>query len=96
VTAEPRWNDLLSTRHSDARFLVVAPGTAKAMPELNAVEMMPDVPRACGTFGSPAEGDDLQLGRRYVDSVTGLTLLCVWPGSGFLSYRGRPLVVEQT
>jgi hypothetical protein len=41
-----------------------------------------------------ASGPGLLLGKRYVDEVSGIEVLCVKPGPGDLSADGRPLTVK--
>jgi hypothetical protein len=46
-----------------------------------------------GPAGEGADGGTL-LGKRYVDDVTGLEVLCTKPGAGGLAVDGRPLAIK--
>ena len=95
MTERPACLDVLSSSASRARFLVIETGIADGMPSINGGVMMSrGKPQACSTAkGLEADGD-LRGGERYVDVVTGLTLLCVRPGRGPLCYDGRRLSLE--
>jgi hypothetical protein len=88
-------DEVLRSSVSDATFLVIEPGSADSMPTMNAVAMFKGRLRSCSTTADPATDCDLRGGERYVDVVTGLTLLCVWPGRGVLCYEGRRLTSQQ-
>ena len=42
----------------------------------------------------PAAGEGAQLGKRYVDELTGLELLCTKPGSAVPAADGRELTLK--
>ncbi len=56
-------------------------------------EVVGDV--AAGGSGSPhADGEGVQLGKRYADEELGLELLCTKAGAGSLAVDGRPLALK--
>jgi hypothetical protein len=79
---------------SEARFIVMEVGTATTMPSLAHDVVVQGSRMACGTDASATGDTGLQGGRRYRDHVTGLTLMCIWPGEGPLAYEGRELLPE--
>jgi hypothetical protein len=85
----PGAGDVLCSAVSDARFLVVDPGTAVSMPCLDGMRLFRGKPHPCSMAACSAADCELQGGQCYVDPVTGLTLLCIWPGRGTLHYDGR-------
>ena len=86
--------DVLRSSVSDARFLVLDAGTAGGLPSIGGVELFPGEPGACSMARGPAVDDDLRGGQRYIDAVTGLTLLCIQSGHGPLCYQGRYLIAD--
>lgn len=90
VPERPRFGDVLGNSQAEARFLVIDPGAAARMPSLDGVALCRGNPQPCSKKSAlPAVACNLQGGRRYIDELTGLTLLCVWPGEGSLRYEGR-------
>jgi hypothetical protein len=85
--------DLLCSPVSTARFIVVAAGTAVEMPTVDGVPLAPSRPQPCAATrrGQPFP---LRGGQRYVDTQTGLIIMCVQPGDGALQYAGRSLTTE--
>jgi len=93
MTRGPRSGDVLCSPVSDARFLVIEPGTAAGMPSLAGVVLSPGEPHPCSK-AAEATGCDVEGGGRYFDPITELSLLCIWPGRGSLRYEDRELVPE--
>jgi hypothetical protein len=94
MSDRPRTGDVLCSGASNARFFVVDGGSAARMPRLGGAKMARGERQPCS---EPVSGGDqcvLQGGRRYVDPATGLTLLCIQPGEGALSYEDRPMVQQ--
>lgn len=91
MSDRPSVGDWLLDSVSEARFVVIEPGAAVAMPSLNGVALLHGRPQPCSAVAQARPDCEVQGGQRYVDPVTGLTLLCVWPGSGSISYDGRTL-----
>jgi hypothetical protein len=95
MNERPGFGDVLCNSLSDARFLVIDPGAAARMPSLDGVALGRGNPQPCSKkLARPAADGDVQGGRRYVDLMTGLTLLCTWPGEGSLRYEGRPMTPD--
>jgi hypothetical protein len=91
MTTRPAAGDVLFSAVSDARFLVTDAGAAAAMPSIDEVPLVLGRREPCSKAVRFTRDDDLSGGQRYVDAVTGLTLLCIWPGRGSLGYQGRRL-----
>jgi hypothetical protein len=91
MTSRAAAGDVLFSPVSDARFLVTDPGAAAAMPSVDDVPLILGTREPCSKAVHFIQDDGLQGGQRYVDAVTGLTLLCIWPGRGSLGYQGRRL-----
>jgi len=89
MNERPGFGDVLCASVSDARFLIIDPGTAVRMPSLDGVPLDRGKPQPCSRPPLPADDCHLLGGQQYVDRVTGLTLLCVWPGRGSLTCEGR-------
>lgn len=85
--------DVLCSPDSQARFLVLEVGSALGMPKLGSRLLARGRPLPCST-AEAVDGAELHVGRRYVDLVTGLTLLCIAPGRGTLRFEGRTLCVS--
>jgi hypothetical protein len=83
---------VLSSRTSEALFLVLITGTSASMPQLDDVDLVPDSPRPCSMIAGNQQAADYQGGRRYTHPGSGLVLLCVWPGRGVLTHLGSQLV----
>lgn len=83
--------DVLCSPASEARFVVIEAGTAKAAPETGGAVMVRGKRQRCSIVEIPAADCDLLGGQRYADPVTGLVLLCVRPGRGPLCYEGRQM-----
>ncbi|SPM31555.1 hypothetical protein [Mycobacterium terramassiliense] len=49
---------------------------------------------AAGAAGQPTAENDTVLGKRYVDTDTGLEVLCTKAGPGVLSADGRQLTIK--
>jgi hypothetical protein len=90
----PRTGDVLCSPESDARFLVIDPGTAVGMPSLAGVTLSPGEPHPCSKVADATTGRDIEGGERYFDPITALSLLCIWPGKGSLRFDDRELVPE--
>jgi hypothetical protein len=56
-------------------------------------EVLGDV-AAGGTGTAHADGDGVQLGKRYADEDLGLELLCTKAGTGSLAVDGKPLALK--
>jgi hypothetical protein len=78
---------------SEARFVVIETFGVD-MPSIDDVAMFRGTRQPCSTVAHPASDSDLRAGRRYVDAISGLRLLCIRPGRGSLTYQGRPLIPE--
>ena len=91
MNERPGFGDVLCTAASDARLLVVGPGAAVRMPSLDGVALRPGKGQPCSKAALFAADCELRGGSRYADPLTGLTLLCVWPGRGALRYDGRQM-----
>lgn len=87
----PAVGDVLCSTVSDARFLVTDPGAAVGMPTINGVRLVQGTGQPCSNAVHSTGDYELEGGRRYVDRVTGLTVLCIRPGQGSLLYQGRRL-----
>jgi hypothetical protein len=95
MSGRPRIGEVLLSPVADSRFLVISPGTAVSLPTMDGVPLLRGTRRASGP-ATQSEGEwQLKGGRRYVDSVTGLRLLCIWPGPGRLHVEGRALTMER-
>jgi hypothetical protein len=95
MTETPRRGDILCSRKSSLRLLVIAPGDADRMPVADGTTLVRGRPARCSVVGLSSAGSDLRAGQRYVDGTSGLTLLCVGTGRGPVRYDGRPLVAER-
>ena len=82
---------ILCSPVTEARFLVRDPGAANRMPTVNNHALVPGRPPPCSKEIGQVGHCDFRGGRHYLDPMTGLTLLCIWPGRGSLCYEGRPL-----
>ena len=87
-------DEVLCSSVSDGRFLVIDPGTASVVPSLNGAAMFRGERQPCSTAVGGAADCELRGGQRYIDVVTGLTLLCIRPGRGRLCYGGRRLTPD--
>jgi hypothetical protein len=76
---------------STASFVVVDGCEGLEMPRVDGVPLEYGEPQRCGTSVVGREFS-LRGGYRYIDGVTGLTLLCVYPGTGTLEYQARQLI----
>jgi hypothetical protein len=92
MSERPRTGDLLCSGASNARFVVLDGGSAVHLPRLGGAAMVHGTPQRCSEPVTSGDQWDLLGGRRYVDPTTGLTLLCIQPGDGALSYEDRPMV----
>jgi hypothetical protein len=86
-----RIGDLLASSISDARFLVLNAGSALHTPKLDGVALIGGKRHPCSEAVENTDDCNLRGGRRYTDSTTGLTLLCIQPGCGALHYEHRPM-----
>ena len=93
VSEQAASGDVLCSSDSQARFLVIEVGSATGMPKLGGRRLSRGKPLPCSAVEA-VSGAELQVGRRYADPVTGLTLLCIAPGRGALSFEGRTLAVS--
>jgi hypothetical protein len=94
MTERPSIGDVLCSPTSEARFLVIETGAADSPPSVNGAVLAPGERQACSAPGG-GSARDLQGGKRYVDVVTGLMLLCIHPGRGPLDYEGRQMAPEE-
>jgi hypothetical protein len=92
MSDRPRTGNILCSGASKARFFVVDGGSAMHLPKLGETDMIRGERQPWSEPVSGRNQCDLQGGWRYVDSMTGLTLLCIQPGDGALYYEGRPMV----
>jgi hypothetical protein len=51
--------------------------------------------RAAGGAVAPGHADGTLIGKRYVDPVSGLEILCTKPGAGSLAVDGRALALRE-
>jgi hypothetical protein len=91
MSEQPSAGDVLLSTISDARFLVLDAGTAVRLPSLGGVPLSRGKPQPCSKACCAPPDCEMHGGERYVDPVTRLTLLCIWPGRGPLCYEGRQL-----
>jgi len=95
MNGRPRIGEVLLSPTADARFLVINPGTAMSLPTLSGVPLVRGRRRASSSATRSEVDWQLKGGRRYVDVVSGLRLLCIWPGQGWLQCEGRGLIMER-
>jgi hypothetical protein len=88
-----RGGDVLCSSVSAARFVVIDAGQAGATPTIDGVPMVPGKPQPCGT-ARLGQALPLRAGARYVDTTTGMIMLCVRSGDGSLECEGRPMMDE--
>jgi hypothetical protein len=80
----------LASATCSVRVLVVAVGMATELPRCGGTFMVAGRPVPCTLAGRSAKQlGGTRAGQRYLDPASGLLLLCTWPGSGVLTYRGR-------
>jgi hypothetical protein len=91
VKSRPTVGDVLCSTVSDARFLVTDPGAAVGMPTIKGVPLVRGTRQPCSNAVHSTGDYELEGGRRYVDAVSGLTVLCIRPGQGSVGYQGRRL-----
>lgn len=80
----------LSAATSSCEVLVVKPPTEGGPLTCAGCEMAPRP----GSSGAQHGQADVQLGKRYLDAVSGLEVLCVKAGAGPLRFADRELVVR--
>jgi hypothetical protein len=82
-----RWKSMVC----DTEAVLVRPPKSGAIPECGGVAMQPS--GSASEAGAIAPGFDggSELGKRYVDPVTGMEMLCVKGGGGSLGVEGRML-----
>jgi len=66
-----------------------------SLPTLSGVPLVRGRRRASSSATRSEVDWQLKGGRRYVDVVSGLRLLCIWPGQGWLQCEGRGLIMER-
>jgi hypothetical protein len=96
MSERPRCDDVLCSSVSDVRLLLIEVGAAESMPAVDGVVMVRGTPLPCSIADRSTADGELRAGRRYVDVVSGLTLLCIRPGRGVLCYQGRRLRLERS
>jgi len=69
--------------------MVIAAG-GNGVPSIDDVPMVRGVHQSCSTRAEPSDG--LRGGQRYLDTVSGLSLLCIRPGPGCLTFAGRTMI----
>jgi hypothetical protein len=94
VNHQPRTGQVLCSPASEARFLVLEPGTSAGLLSLDGLPLVDGKPRPCSTVARVDGDSELAGGQRYVDEVSGLVLRCIWPGQGSVRFDGRPLAPE--
>jgi hypothetical protein len=78
-----------------AEVVVVRPPNASVVLECGGTAMLsPSADRPAGVALDAAHAGGSLMGKRYVDTETGLEALCAKPGEGALSVDGRPLTVR--
>lgn len=88
------YGDVLCNRASNARFMVIDPGGALGMPSVDGIPMSRGTRQPCGAVGEAPPDGEFRGGHRYRDPISGLTLLCIWPGRGVLCYGDRQMTPE--
>jgi hypothetical protein len=94
MNERPSTGEVLCSPESEARFLVVDPGAAVNMPSIGELPLVPGARLPCSSNTHARVDRGLYGGRRYVDVVSGLRLLCIRPGRGPLCLEGRVLILE--
>jgi hypothetical protein len=82
----------LRSTASDTEIIVVRPPTAPVELSCGGQPMTADLVAA--DAGESTAGNDTVLGKRYVDTDTGLEVLCTKAGPGVLSADGRQLTIK--
>src|ERR1700733_4837041 len=77
----------LRSKVSDTEIIVVRPPTAPVELSCGGRPMTADL--AAAAAGESTTENDIVLGKRYVDTDTGLEVLCTKAGPGVLSADGR-------
>jgi hypothetical protein len=77
---------------SQTEIIVVRSPAAAAELSCGGHPMTADAVPAAAGIGNG--GDDVVMGKRYVDAQSGLEVLCTKPGSGVLAADGRTLTVK--
>jgi hypothetical protein len=77
---------------SDTEIIVVRPPATPV--ELSCGGQPMTAISATGAAASSSTGNDIVLGKRYVDADTGLEVLCTKAGQGVLTADGRQLTVK--
>jgi hypothetical protein len=82
----------LRSRVSDTEIIVVRSPAAPVELSCGGQSMTADL--ATAAAGPSTTENDTVLGRRYVDTDTGLEVLCTKAGAGVLSADGRQLTIK--
>ena len=82
----------LRSKVSDTEIIVVRSPAAPVELSCGGQPMTADL--AAGAAGASATENDTVLGKRYVDTDTGLEVLCTKAGPGVLSADGRQLTLK--
>jgi hypothetical protein len=82
----------LRSTASDTEIIVVRPPTAPVELLCGGQPMTANL--ATADAGAPTAENDTVLGKRYVDTDTGLEVLCTKAGPGVLSADGRQLTIK--
>jgi hypothetical protein len=82
----------LRSTASDTEIIVVRPPTTPVELSCGGQPMTANL--AAAAAGAPTTESDTVLGKRYVDTDTGLEVLCTKAGPGVLSADGRQLTIK--
>ncbi|GAB3072186.1 hypothetical protein [Nocardioides zeae] len=77
---------------SEASVVVVRPGTTDVL--TCGGQPMATEPSGGATAADATDGEQLVIGKRYVDEESGVEVLCVKGGAGPLAVAGRVLTVK--
>jgi len=83
--------DRLQSTVCEAQVIVVRPATAPVDLRCGGAAMSPVGTGHAGGAADAALSGGTLLGKRYVDDVTNLELLCTKAGTGTLTVDGRPM-----
>ena len=78
---------------SDTEIIVVRPPETPVQLSCGG-EPMTEGPAATGTNRASTDENNIVLGKRYVDTQSGLEVLCTKPGLGPLTASGRVLTIK--
>lgn len=91
---ELRAGQRLSSVVCDAQVVVVRTMTGAADLRCGGVPMVDPADSAAPFPVTPTPGSGPELGKRYVDEVEGVELLCTRAGTGALTIGDRPLTAK--